>query len=207
MTSADNKLLLHSCCAPCTTVPLETYLLEQRQLEVFFYNPNIHDEDEYLRRLDTVRTYLQNQDVSLVIGPDDFDSWEQQVGIWGGPYPLIKGSDNSEQTQQAKKKRCRACYDLRLGTTAAYAAVHGYRSISTTLTISPYQFTEELLESLQESASEYGLEALAKDWRTSYQQSQQKSRALGMYRQKFCGCRFSEQEAAIERQQRQNNAN
>ena len=201
MTDNNKKLLLHSCCAPCSLIPLESYVREQWQLSLYFYNPNIQPEEEYLRRLETLRVFLAAQDVSLEQGTYDYDAWEEQVGVWGGPYPLIKDSDDFVQTVQAKKKRCRACYDLRFKEAAAYAAAQGFGYLSTTLTISPYQFAEELQGSLASCAAEQGLLALNTDWRDSYRESLQRSRNLGLYRQNYCGCRYSKEEALIERRQ------
>ncbi|MCL2530103.1 MAG: epoxyqueuosine reductase QueH [Coriobacteriia bacterium] len=202
MIDNDKTLLLHCCCAPCSLIPLETYLREQQQLSLYFYNPNIHPKDEYLRRLDTLRVFLDAQGVSLELGAYDCDAWEEQVGVWGGPYPLIEDSTNLAQMELAKKKRCRACYDLRFKESAAYAAAHGLSFLDTTLTISPYQFVEEVHSSLVSSAEVQGLEALETDWRKSYHVSVQRSQSLGMYRQNYCGCRYSKEEAQIERKAR-----
>jgi len=143
--------------------------------------------------------YLATIGLSLQVGPYDVELWEEKVGVFGGPYPLIKGAEDYEVMKEAKKRRCRACYDLRFGALADYAETIGSRHLEATISISPYQFTQEVLEALGKNATARGLESLGTDWRAQYQDSVNRSRSLALYRQKYCGCRFSQEEADLER--------
>ena len=92
---------------------------------------------------------------------------------------------------ERRRERCRACYRLRLEEAAAYAAQNGYEGLSTTLAVSPYQFTDVIHEELQRAASQAGVAAHFEDFRPYYDEATRISRELGMYRQNYCGCRFS----------------
>jgi predicted adenine nucleotide alpha hydrolase (AANH) superfamily ATPase len=204
MSTNENTLLLHSCCAPCTTAPLDALLSTGEQVDLFFYNPNIQPLEEYQRRLDALRAFLNAgpQQVVLHTGSYDEALWEKEVACWGGPYPLINGASDYAAFKEARKQRCTACYKLRFKALAAFAAAQGYRQLDTTLTISPYQFLPEIQETLEECASRHGLTVRRSDWSRYYPESTRCSRALGLYRQNYCGCRFSYQEAELERQAR-----
>ena len=199
MVESKTSVLLHCCCAPCTLVPLEHLVRAGWQLSLYFYNPNIHPLEEYERRLTVLQDYADANGLALYVGDYDTELWEEKVGMLGGPYPLRKGAHDYQLNEQARKKRCRACYELRFEFLAAQAARTGCNYIDATLTISPYQFTQEALSAINRCAAEQGREALASDWREYYLLSVQRSRALGMYRQKYCGCRFSKAEAKLER--------
>ena len=99
-----------------------------------------------------------------------------------------------------RRERCRACYRLRLEEAAAYAAEHGFEGLSTTLAVSPYQFTDEIADELQRAASAAGVQAIFEDFRPYYDEATRISRELGMYRQNYCGCRFSIAEGAATRE-------
>jgi predicted adenine nucleotide alpha hydrolase (AANH) superfamily ATPase len=164
-----------------------------------FINPNIQPEIEYHLRLDTLSAFAGTQSVPVLAGDYQPDIWEKTVAIHGGPYPLIAGDPYEQANRLQREQRCRACYRLRFEATAALAAAHGFETIATTLSISPYQFTKVLLEELRRAAERLGLRALAEDYRQFYPQATQRSRELGMYRQNFCGCRLSLLEAEAER--------
>ena len=103
---------------------------------------------------------------------------------------------------QARQARCRACYRLRFEEVAKYAATHGFDAIGTTLSISPYQYTEIIKEELERAATAHNLKQVFQDYSPYYARATQKSRDIGMYRQNFCGCRISSLEAQAERAQR-----
>jgi len=199
MSQNDKVILLHCCCAPCTILPLESLQRDGWQVALYYYNPNIHPQEEYEHRLAVLKDFAEAQAVSLQVGAYDKERWEEEVGVLGGPYPLIAKAGNFSQMEDAKRKRCRACYDLRFKTLASVGAAQGFQNLCTTLTISPYQFTREVQDSLTASAAEQSREALAMDWSSLYPQSVQRSRELGMYRQNYCGCRYSVEEAMLER--------
>ena len=98
-----------------------------------------------------------------------------------------------------REARCRACYRLRFEETAREAAARGFDTISTTLTISPYQLTNAILEELEAAAERHGLKVDARDFRDRYREATRRSREKGMYRQNYCGCRFSIAEAEEQR--------
>ena len=101
-----------------------------------------------------------------------------------------------------REARCRACYRLRLEETARVAAEQGYDGIGTTLSVSPYQYTQVIEEEVQRAASRAGITGIFEDFRPYYDEATRRSRALGMYRQNYCGCRISDEEAAAERAER-----
>lgn len=104
--------------------------------------------------------------------------------------------------EQARQARCRACYRQRFAEAARFAAENGYSQLGTTLSVSPYQYTAIIEEELRFAAEAHGLEPLFSDYRSYYDAATQRSREEGMYRQNYCGCRFSAEEAQAEREQR-----
>lgn len=104
--------------------------------------------------------------------------------------------------EQARQARCRACYRMRFEETARYAAEHGFAAMGTTLSVSPYQYTDIIREELERAAAKEGVEARFVDYRPYYDNATQRSREAGMYRQNYCACRFSEEEARLEREER-----
>ena len=205
MPSLEKKLLLHCCCAPCTLLPLETLLREGWDLSLYFYNPNIQPAEEYRLRLETLHSLLDSQfdGISLYTGLYEPALWEERVGVFGGPYPLITDSSDYPDLLEKRKLRCAACYRLRFEALATFGAElgdgKGSYCLDTTLTISPYQFIPEAREALTKSAAAQSLEAHMTDWREYYQLSIGRYRELGLYRQNSCGCRYSRQEAELER--------
>ena len=181
------RLLLHACCGPCSLEPVRLLQEEGEDFGIFFSNSNIHPREEYLHRLQTIREHVV-QPNGLPFIEDEYSSqeWEERVGVWG--------------TQ--REQRCRACYRLRFERLAAAARELGCQAIGSTLTISPYQYTQAILEELQSAAQGQGLESAGVDYSACYQEATRRSRKLGMYRQNYCGCRFSIAEAQAERQQR-----
>ena len=107
-----------------------------------------------------------------------------------------------QQDPQARMARCRACYRLRFEEAAAFAKEHGFTHLGTTLSVSPYQYTQVIREELERACAHAGLTPHFEDYRPFYEEATRRSRALGMYRQNFCGCRISEAEAEAERAQR-----
>jgi predicted adenine nucleotide alpha hydrolase (AANH) superfamily ATPase len=195
------KLLLHSCCAPCTLIPLKAFLDEGFALSVAFINPNIQPAAEYAHRKSVLADYVKGLGLSVCETPDTLGqrAWEEQAGALGGVYPLVQGDPSYEEHLRAKRMRCAQCYRVRFEETARYAAVQGFTHIATTLTISPYQYTDLIFCELKAAAARYGLEALCIDFKESYAEATSQSRSLGMYRQNYCGCKYSYDEAMLER--------
>jgi len=126
--------------------------------------------------------------------------WSEAIGERYGVFPLIEGADDYEQNLASRHDRCRACYRQRFGDLADKAVERGFAAISTTLSVSPWQFTDILAEELAAVASERGLQAHFEDWRAYYQISQQVAMEKGFYFQNYCGCAYSREESRLERE-------
>ena len=181
------RLLLHACCGPCSLEPVRMLQEEDAQFSILYSNSNIHPQDEYRRRLDTLREHV-TQPASIELIEDTYDSaeWERKAGVFGAD----------------REQRCRDCYRLRFERLAAIAREQGFDAIGSTLTISPYQYTAAILEELERAAQGQGLESAGADYSACYAQATRRSRELGMYRQNYCGCRFSIAEAESQRRER-----
>ena len=173
------RLLLHACCGPCLIEPLEQFSKTVDELAIVYSNSNTHPAEEYERRKETLCTYAKSVGATVVELDYDPAAWLDAVG------PLAREG----------AERCRACYRLRLGEAATYAADNDYDALATTLTISPYQNPDAIREEGQAAASRAGIEWVDRDFRDSYGDATRRSRELGMYRQNYCGCLFSEAEA------------
>lgn len=175
-------LLLHACCAPCSSYVLE-YLSRYFDITLYFYNPNITPEKEYLFRADELERLVGEmelrEDVKLVNEKYDSDEF----------YNYIKGLENEAEGGS----RCRRCYELRLGKSAEYASEHGFDYFTTTLSISPYKNAAWLNEIGGELGERYGVDYLFSDFKkkNGYKRSCELSVKYSLYRQDYCGCEFS----------------
>ena len=177
-------LLLHACCGPCSLEPLRLLREEGFEPTICWTNPNIQPLAEHDLRLRTLMDWAHDvAKVDVVVAGDDRDRWERTVAPFGFD----------------REARCRACYALRLAEACRMARELGFECVSTTLVVSPYQLFDVCHEVLEHLASANGLEVVWRDFRSWYPQATTRSRELGMYRQNYCGCRFSAAEAAIER--------
>lgn len=183
-------------------MPLQKLLQEGTELSLYYSNSNIYPPSEYELRLEALTDYAQEQAVAVEVGEYAPSLWETEVGRFGGPYPLVPKAGDYEEMLQKRKQRCSACYRLRFDCLAAAAVQSNRGVIASTLTISPYQFTEIINSQLEQSAAAQGIRALESDWRYLYPEATRASRNLGMYRQNYCGCRFSLEEAELEREAR-----
>ena len=176
------KLLLHVCCAPCSSYVLE-YLNEYFDITVFYYNPNISNIEEYEKRLKEeerfVSIYPFNKEIKVIKGKYDNDEFET----------VIKGLENEKEGGA----RCFKCYRLRLEKTAQYAHDNNFDYFTTTLTISPYKNASKLNEIGKELESEYHVKYLLSDFKkkNGYKRSIELSKEYNLYRQDFCGCIYS----------------
>ncbi|MCL5291777.1 MAG: epoxyqueuosine reductase QueH [Actinobacteria bacterium] len=168
------KLLIHACCGPCLIYP-NRVLRENSAITVFFFNPNIHPSVEYARRLETLSSYCRNERLALLVGEYRMEEYFRAVTFH-------------------ENDRCRNCYRLRLTETACAAANEGYDAFTTTLTVSPYQDHEALQEIGEEVAESTGMPFEYHDFRKGFRQSQETAAEIGMHRQAYCGCVFSERE-------------
>ncbi len=170
------KLLLHACCGPCLCYPAEKLAETGRQFDVFFFNPNIHPYEEFRRRLSTLRELCEKRRYRLFIDKS---------------YPLeqcLRGMLEEPVT------RCAWCYGTRLRHAARFAAENGYDAFSTTLLVSPYQKHELIVQCAQAAAEEFAVPFYYEDFRKGYQRGVEISLELGLYRQPYCGCVFSERD-------------
>lgn len=199
MSTIQNPVLLHSCCGPCTLMPHELLAADGWDITLYYCNHNIDTEEEYEKRLTALKTYAEATDTPLILAEYTPGRWEEEVGIHGGPYPLIPEAEDYDEMVLSRMRRCGACYKLRFTSLAELAKRTGYTAITSTLSVSPYQFTGLISDTLRASAHEQDITALERDWTPYYREATAKSRALGMYRQNYCGCRYSKIEAEQEK--------
>jgi predicted adenine nucleotide alpha hydrolase (AANH) superfamily ATPase len=179
------RIMLHACCGPCLLEPFDA-LSATHEVRVVYANPNIHPREEYERRRDTLLAYTRERGIEADEAPYEPEAWEDAVRGFGG----LPG------------QRCRACFRLRLGLAAARAAELGCDALATTLTVSPYQDPHAIREAGEAAAAQHGVTFLVTDFRDRYAEASRRSRELGMYRQDFCGCRYSKSEADAGRERR-----
>ena len=177
------RLLLHACCAPCSSYCLE-YLSKYFEITVFYYNPNIYPSAEFSKRADEVRRLISSMHtahkVSLAVCECDEGEF----------YSAVTGFEDCREGGE----RCRRCFRLRLEKTAEYAKENGFDFFTTTLTISPLKNADVLNEEGENAARRYGTRFLPSDFkkRGGYQRSIVLSKEYGLYRQNYCGCVFSQ---------------
>ncbi len=176
------SLLLHSCCAPCSSYVLE-YLSNYFKITVFYYNPNIYPESEYTKRILEQQTLLSQMKtchpVTFMAGNYDSDRF----------YEMAKGLEHVAEGGE----RCFKCYELRLREAAEVARKCGFDYFATTLSISPLKNAAKLNEIGMRLAKEYGVDYLPSDFKkkNGYKRSIELSKKYGLYRQDYCGCEFS----------------
>lgn len=181
------KVLLHICCAPCSI-----YIINQcrdvarnvstdsvNKIKGFYFNPNIHPYQEYLKRRQAVEqhTKMLNSDRMFEVIFPEYD-----------PEEFFRKINCNE----TKPVRCRLCWQMRLTETALFARANGFDAFSTTLLISPYQDHLIIRELGEELAKKFDLKFYYQDFRTGFRGSQDEARKHNLYRQKYCGCVYSE---------------
>ncbi len=173
------KLLLHSCCAPCSVYCIDSLRKENIEPTIFWYNPNIHPFEEYKQRRDCLKEYTSSIGVEAIF----FDEY--------GLDEFYKNTINN------LNNRCtNYCYPLRLRKTFEYAKENGYDAVSTTLLYSIYQKHNFIKAYMEKLSKEFEIEFLYRDFRIGFWEGHQKAYDLGLYMQKYCGCIFSEEESA-----------
>jgi len=171
------KLLMHTCCAPCSVYCIESLRNEKIEPTLYWYNPNIHPFTEYKARKETLKEYAKSINVEAI--------FEESYGLKEFCKNVIDNLEN----------RCsNYCYKVRLEQTVKYAKQNGYDSFTTTLFVSPYQKHEQIKEICEELAKKYNIQFLYRDFRKGFRDGQAKARQLGLYMQKYCGCIFSEED-------------
>ena len=171
------KLLLHTCCAPCSVYCIDELRKEGIEPTVYWYNPNIHPYMEYKARRDCLKEYTKSIKVEAIFHED---------------YGL---DEFCKEAVKDLKNRCtNYCYPVRIQQTCKYAKENGYDTVSTTLLYSIYQNHEFIKKYMEETCNKYGLNFLYKDFRVGFWEGHQKAHDLGLYMQKYCGCVFSEED-------------
>ena len=178
------RLLLHACCAPCSLEPVRMLVEEGFEPTICWTNPNIQPAEEHERRLAELRRWTADNGIPLIDADEDYAAWERSVAPIGA---------------RERERRCRACYALRLAEAVQVAEDRGFEYVATTLAVSPYQLFDVCNDVLTRLAAAHGLTPVIRDFRPWYPEATRRSRELGMYRQNYCGCRFSAAEAALDR--------
>lgn len=179
------RLLLHSCCAPCSSYVLE-YLSRYFEITVFYYNPNIYPPEEFGKRVEEQKRLIAQLPAA------------HPISFLDGPYEPERFYEMARGLEQVPEggERCFKCYRLRLTETAEMARAGKYDYFTTTLSISPLKNAEKLNEIGGQLAKDYGVDYLYSDFkkRNGYKRSTELSREYGLYRQDYCGCVFSMRE-------------
>ncbi len=200
------KLLLHACCAPCSSYCLE-YLREYFDITLFYYNPNITSKAEYEKRVEEEKRLIEAY--NRQIDDNDFegmnsDSKARKISFLEGEYDpskwlsAVKGLEDCPEGGD----RCIRCFELRLDETARIAKEMGFDGFTTTLTISPLKNADNLNKAGKEAADKYGTVFLPSDFKkkNGYKRSIELSKMFGLYRQDYCGCSFSKAQREREKQ-------
>lgn len=184
-TNSVPTLLLQSCCAPCSSYVLE-YLSDYFCITVFFYNPNIETEKEYLKRKDEQIRLIASLNTKHPIDFLDCDYNPEEF------YSSVKGLENEKEGG----KRCFTCYELRIQKTAEMAKINNLEYFCTTLTISPLKNSKKINEIGENLEKQYKIKFLKSDFKKKegYKRSVELSKLYNLYRQNYCGCIFSKTE-------------
>lgn len=188
------RILLHACCAPCSTSVIETFRdidqfrdriisdragLKDAEITVFYYNPNIEPHEEYQKRLSEVKRLCESRKLKLIDADYDNSIWKD----------LVKGFEDCKEGGE----RCKICFRMRLERTAEYAKKNKYDFFTTTLTVSPYKNSELINRLGKEIESKEDIRFLECDFKkkNGYRDSIELSKKNNIYRQNYCGCIFS----------------
>lgn len=184
------KLLLHACCAPCSSYVLE-YISKHFDITMLYYNPNITPESEYTKRLDELKRLLKTA---------SFCEGVRLMNCKYDPESFFEIAQGLEELPEGNE-RCFKCYMLRLELTAQTAKENGFDYFTTTLSISPYKNSKKLAEISLVLEEKYGVKWLPSDFKKKggYKRSIELSKEFDLYRQDYCGCVFSKLEAERKR--------
>jgi len=182
-----DKVLLHSCCAPCSSAIIEWMLQHNIKPTVFYFNPNIYPQEEYeIRKAEAVR-FVTSQGLDFVDADYNYQRWRQ--GVTG------------LEEEPERGKRCLKCFTLRLTETARYASEHGFEVFTTTLASSRWKSLEQINEAGRQAAARYpGTTFWEQNWRKGGLQERRNQllKEYGFYNQQYCGCEFSMQKVKKE---------
>lgn len=177
------KLLLHACCAPCSSYVLE-FLSDYFDITLFFYNPNISPKSEFNYREEELTRLIKEMKLKIKIVTPEYNDKEF--------YEIVKGYEDLPEGNE----RCFKCYELRLHKACEYAKKESFDYFTTTLSISPYKNAEKLNEISNKLSEEYNIKALPSDFKKNngYKRSIELSKIFNLYRQDYCGCVYSKRE-------------
>ena len=170
------KILLHSCCGPCSTYPIKVLKEESFDITSMWFNTNIHPYMEYKNRYESYKVLMAQENVPTI----EIDE-----------YDLVTFT---RAVYEKEFERCRYCYESRMEVVAKTAKEQGFDAFTTTLLVSPYQKHEMLKDVCEKMAEKYGVMFYYRDFREGFREGQQMAREAGLYMQKYCGCVYSEAE-------------
>lgn len=173
------KLLLHMCCGPCSCYPVKKLRKDGIEPTGYFFNPNIHPYREWETRLLTAKAFADQAGMEICVDEN---------------YGLREFMKKALPAEALPNGRCTMCYTWRLEETARFAAENGYDAFCSTLFYSIYQQHELMRRTALQFARKYGLEFYYEDFRPGWQEGIDISLEMGLYRQSYCGCAFSEEE-------------
>ncbi len=183
------KLLLHACCAPCSSYCIE-YLSNYFEITILYYNPNIHPETEYLRRLNELKNFLIRFKTKnkVTLKEVKYNSKEY--------FNAVKGYENFGE----RSIRCYKCYELRMNEAAKFAKENKFDYFTTTLSISPYKNAEWINEIGEKLEKKYNIKYLYSDFKkkNGYKRSIELSHEYNLYRQDYCGCIYSQKNKILD---------
>ncbi len=170
------KVLMHVCCGPCAVYPVQDLLKQGYQVAGYFYNPNIHPFQEYSKRREGALEMARHLGISLTVA----DGYRPELYF--------------REVSFHEEDRCRFCYAMRLREAARFAKEEGCDGFTTSLLVSPWQKHDLLHRLGEETGRDVGIPFLYYDWRRGFSEGRRQARQMGLYRQQYCGCLFSEQE-------------
>jgi predicted adenine nucleotide alpha hydrolase (AANH) superfamily ATPase len=167
------KILLHTCCGPCAEFPVQELTKSGYAITMYYFNPNIHPQKEWQRRLKQLEILAEKWSLPLICeGGSQPDNWT----VW---------------TDKNQSERCRMCYTLRINKTASTAAEKGFPVFASTLQVSIYQDFDLICRIGHAAAKKHGIIFDDSDFRSGYRSGQEMARQDNLYRQKYCGCNIS----------------
>ena len=179
----ETKLLVHICCAPCFIAPYQDLKLQGMNIQGYWFNPNIHPYTEYRMRLQTLKDYAEAEGIPI---------------LYHDEYALDEFIQRANTNLAA---RCSQCYTWRLQRTAMAAAENGFTAFTSTLLYSRYQDHQSIIEVAERLAKQYGIEFYYQDYRELWNKGIELSKQKAMYRQKYCGCIYSERDRYLKQKQ------
>ncbi|HBI27917.1 MAG TPA: hypothetical protein DDY25_09335 [Peptococcaceae bacterium] len=170
------KVLMHICCGPCGVYPVQDLLKQGYDVHGYYYNPNIHPYQEYAKRKEGAEEMGRQLEIPLLAATEYH------------PETYFR------QVSYNEAERCHICYSIRLQETATRAKAEEYDGFTTTLLISPWQKHDLMRQIGEEVAEDVGIPFLYFDWRKRFSDGRRQAKLMGLYRQQYCGCLYSEQE-------------